>query len=226
MANTVPYEVIAAPYTVWIAPVGTPFPPVDAEPSGPWTKIGSNGDLNYDDGAGVTVEHSQTIVPWRALGDAGSRKVFRTEEDMKVRLKLVDVTLEQYKYALNSNSVSTVAAGAGSPGYKKLGMSRGFDVATMAVLIRGSISPYGANWASQYEIPVAAQTGNPTVVYKKGEPAGLDLEWMALVDPNASSSDERFGRLVAQTADDNVGASSSVSPSASSSASPSPSPSA
>jgi hypothetical protein len=201
MSNTVPYEVIAAPYDVWVAPVGTAFPDVGATPAGPWAKVGSSGSLNYDDAAGVTVEHSQSVSPWRSLGDAGSRKIFRTEEDLKIKLKLVDVTLEQYKHAINSNSVTTVPASLGLAGYKKLGLSRGFTVATVALLVRGSVSPYGSDWNMQYEVPIAAQSGNPSVVYKKGEPAGLELEWMALVDASASSEDERFGRLVEQNDD-------------------------
>lgn len=198
--NTTPFEVIAYPFTLYIAAVGTAFPNVDAVPGVAWTKVGSSGSLNYDDGAGVTVEHGQSLNPWRALGDSGSRKMFRTEEDLKIRLRLVDITLEQYKLALNSNAVSTVAAGSGTPGYRKVGLSRGFTVATMALLIRGGVSPYGDGWNMQYEVPIAAQVGNPTVVYKKGDPAGLDLEWQALVDPNAANELERFGRLVTQNA--------------------------
>lgn len=194
MENTVPFEVIAAPYTVYAAPVGTAFPLIDAVPAVAWVKVGTSGDLNYDDEAGVTVEHRQSTTPWRALGDSGSRKIFRTEEDCIVKLKLVDVTLEQYAHALNSNEVTE------NPGERVVGLSRGFGVATHALLVRAAVSPYQAEGNTQYEIPRAAQVGNPSVVYKKGVPAGLDLEWMALVDPNAATEFERFGRL--RTADD------------------------
>lgn len=201
MANTVPYEVIAAPYVLWFADVGTTFPTLDETPGVSWTKVGTSGDLNYDDGAGVTIQHSQTIVKWRATGDAGSRKAFRTEEDQIVKIKLVDVTLEQYALALNHNTVTDVAAGAGTVGYRHIGLSRGFTIATKALLIRGTASPYGATYIGQYEIPVAVQVGSPTVMLtKKGEPAGLDLEWHALVDPNAATEYVRFGRLLAQDA--------------------------
>lgn len=193
--NTVPFEVIAAPYRMYLAEVGTVFPLVDAEPSVDWILVGTSGDLNLDADAGVTVEHSQTTAPWRSLGDCGSRKIFRTEEDLKIKVKLVDVSLEQYKLALNHNAVGM------HTGYRSVGLSRGFNVATHALLIRGDVSPYGEEGASQYEVPRAAQTGNPSVVFKKGIPAGLDLEWMALVDPDAESVDERFGRLVAQDDD-------------------------
>lgn len=203
MPNTAPLEIIAAPFDVYRAVVGTAFPLVSANPSASWSKIGSNGSLNYDDGEGVSIAHSQDFSFFRALGDAGVRKAFRTQEELRIKLKLYDITLEQYKAALNDNAITATAASTGVPGSKKLGLSRGFSVATMALLIRGNVSPYGTNasWNMQYEIPIAAQIGNPEVIYKKSEPVGLALEWMVLVDPSASTSDERFGRLVAQTAD-------------------------
>lgn len=207
MNNPVPYEVIAAPYSVYWAEVGTAFPDVADAPGIGWTLLGTSGNLNYDDGAGVTVQHEQNITPWRSLGDAGSRKVFRTTEDLRIRLKLVDMTLENYRHGLNRNAVThtTGSAGVSAP-QSKIGLSRGFGVDTVALLIRGDVSPYGddavVNWHSQFEIPRAAQTGNPTAVFKKGEPVGLDLEWMALVDPNAANEFERFGRLVAQDGPD------------------------
>lgn len=196
--NSLPYEIIAAPFTVWYAPVGTGFPNVDDAPLTPWAKVGSSGDLNYMDD-GVTVSHAQTMEKFRALGDAGSRKVFRTEEDLLIRLILADLTLEQYAHALNSNTVTTVPAQTNA-GYKWIGLSRGFSVATVALLVRGP-SPYGDDFNMQYEVPRAAQSGNPEVVMRKGTPAGLALEWTALVDPNAVSDDRRFGRLVAQHLD-------------------------
>jgi hypothetical protein len=204
MLNSVPYEVIAAPYTLYVAPVGTAFPEVDTDPGAAWIKVGTSGPLNYDDAAGVTIEHRQTVVSWRSAGDTGTRKRFRTEEDLAVRMKLVDVTLEQYAHALNYNAVTDVPAGVGTPGYRKIGLSRGTQIVTKALLVRADISPYGEDLKSQYEIPLAQQSGSPTVsLSKKGEPEGLDLEWMALVDTTAASDAERFGRLVAQDADAN-----------------------
>lgn len=198
--NTVPYEIIAAPYTAWIAPVGTTFPTLDEDPSELWTKVGTSGALNYMSDEGVTVEHPQTVKYFRSLGDSGPRKGFRDEEDLKVRLVLADLTLEQYALAINQNTVTTVPAGMGTAGYRKLGFSRGFTVATVALLVRGSVSPYGADWISQYQVWRAQQSGNPSVVYKKADPAGLALEWTALVDPD-QDEDERLGILIVQDAD-------------------------
>ena len=199
MENTTPYEIIGAPFQMYIAPVGTPFPDVDATPIAPWALVGTSGNLNQFP-EGVTVEHPQSTTVFRSAGSTGVRKIFRTEEDLKLRLQLADMTLEQYRHAINSNTVAAVPASAGVPGTKTMGLSRNHTVATNALLLRGP-SPYMADGVMQYEVPLAAQTGSPSTVYRNGEAAGLALEWSALVDESAGSPDEYFGRIVAQTAD-------------------------
>jgi len=194
-----PYEVVAQPFTLWVAPVGTAFPDVDTAPNGSWTKIGTSGDLNYTED-GVTITHSQSVELWRALGSTGPRKAFRGEEELRIAMVLADVSLEQYKNALNGNTVTDTPAGVGTPGYREVGLSRGLNISEYALLVRGSGSPYGDSFAMQYEIPRAVEAGEPEVVYNKTEPAGLSLEFVALEDVNASDASERFGRLVAQDA--------------------------
>lgn len=199
MFNSAPYEILAAPFTLYVAEVGTAFPDVDTLPGAGWTKVGTSGDRNASE-EGVAIEHGHTVNVWRAAGSTGPRKAWRTEESMMVRMTLVDLSLEQYALALNHNAVTNTPAGAGTPGTKKIGLSRGTDLVQKALLVRGP-SPYMENGAAQYEIPVAIQQGAPAPVFQKGEPAGLALEWQALEDPDAASDDERFGRLVAQTED-------------------------
>jgi hypothetical protein len=201
MPNSVPFEVIAAPFEVWFAPVGEAFPAVNATPAGNWVKVGTSGALNYMEDVGVVVVQSQEIAQWRSLGDTATRKVFRTGESLQIRLTLADVSLEQYRHALNMNAITDTAAGSGTAGFRKIGLSRGPDVAQRALLVKGSHGPYGAEMPMQYEIPLAFQTGSPEVVYRKDVPAGLALEWTAIIDPNAASPSERFGRLVAMDAD-------------------------
>ena len=194
-----PFEIIAQPFTVWIAPVGESFPGVSDPPVGNWAKIGTSGDLNYTED-GVTVSHPETVEIFRALGSGGPRKAFRTEEELRIAFTVADLSLEQYKHALNQNTVTAVAPGA-NPGYKKIGLSRGLAVAQRALLVRGQSSPYGDDWDMQYEVPIVVELGEPELVFVKGEPAGLALEFLALEDPSAASTDERFGRLLAQDSD-------------------------
>lgn len=193
-----PFEIVAQPFTLWVAAVGSVFPTIDEEPGVSWTKIGTSGDLNYTED-GVKVSHKQKVEPFRALGSTGPIKAFRTEEDLMISLTVADLTLEQYAQALNNNSITTTGVGVGTAGRKKIGLSRGLDVSQRALLIRGSrASAYMDDAVAQYEVPVAIQVGEPEVVFVKGTPAGLALEFQALEDPSAASDDERFGRLVMQ----------------------------
>lgn len=208
MANAAPYEVLATgAIDVYLAPVGTAFPDLADDPvvDAGFELLGSNGNLNYDSDAGIKVSHAQSLKPFMALGDCGTRKIFRSSEEQKVAVTLVDITLEHYRQALNRNTVTTTP---GTPGTvtsnRKVGLSRGFRVDTVALLVKVRASGYGdgtPEWVSQYEIPIAAQSGNPEAIYKKDDPVKLPLEWSTLVDPDAVSSDERFGRFVMQDDD-------------------------
>lgn len=191
-----PYEIIGAPLTLWLAPVGTAFPLIGAAPANTWIKVGTNGDANYDD-AGVTVAHSQTFAEARPAGTTGPVKAWRTAEDLKLSLMLWDLSLEQYATAMDKAAVATTAAGTGTAGFKKIGLSQGEEVTLYALLARG-VSPYGDGFTAQYEVPRCYQSGSPKPVFKKGVPAALELEFTALEDSSAASAAERFGRFVAQ----------------------------
>jgi hypothetical protein len=191
-----PYEIIGAPFTLWVADTGTAFPLIDAAPGAGWTKVGTNGDRNYSE-EGVTVAHPQSLNYVRPAGATGPVKAFRTEEDLRISLTLWDITLEQYAFAMNRNAVTTTAAGAGTAGFKKLGTYRGTQVNEMALLLRG-ISAYDAAMIAQYEVPRAVDAGSPQIRFSKGVPAGIALEFMAMEDLAAASEAERFGRLIQQ----------------------------
>jgi len=195
-----PFEIIAAPFTAYWAPLGEDFPDIDETPGGAWTLIGASGSRNYSD-EGVTVAHDQTIEQFRGAGATGPMKVQRTEENLAVRFTLWDLTLEQYRLALNQNAPATTAAGTGTPGFKAVQLYRGVDVQLLALLLRGKFSPEGEGWATQYEIPACYQSGSPEPVFAKGAPAGLALEFTAIEDPDAAEDEERFGRLVVQHQD-------------------------
>lgn len=193
-----PYEIIVAPYDVYVAPTGTPFPAIDVAPAAPWVVLGTKGSLNQGED-GVTVTHEQNIEVYRPNGSTGPIKASRTEEGLMIAISLWDVSLEQYQHALNSNQIAQTPAAAGVAGSRAMGLSRGVDVTLRSLLIRG-VSPYGDGFNMQYEVPFAFEGGSPEVPFTKGSPATLALQWTALVDPAASSPDERFGRLIAQDA--------------------------
>lgn len=196
--NSYPYEVLGAPAEVYIAPVGTAFPDIDATPAGTWVRLGTDGALNYDAGAGVSANHPQSISSWRSLGAAGVRKRFLTEEDGTYAVTVADLTLEEYAHAIE-NAVTTVGAGGGSAGSKWLGLSRPATIPTIALLIRVLESPEIEDGFMQYEIPRAQQMGQPNPIFRRDQPALLAMEWGALIDPDAATEAERLGRVRVQT---------------------------
>jgi hypothetical protein len=193
-----PFEIVGSPLSLWLAPLGTVFPLIDVAPAVAWKLIGTNGTANQDD-SGVVVSHSQKVEVARPAGRTGPVKAWTSEEDFMISIGLWDISLEQYQYALAGVAPTTVAAGVGTAGYKKIGLSRGVEVTQYALLARG-VSPYGDSYNAQFEVPRVYQSGSPKPKFGKGKPAGLDLEFSALEDLAAGSASERFGRLIAQHA--------------------------
>ena len=188
-----PYEIIGSPFTLWLAPVGTAFPLINAAPAVAWSKIGTNGTRNQSE-EGVKVSHSQSLNFARPAGATGPVKAFLDSEDFKVMMTMWDMSLEQYALALNGNAVSTTAAASGTAGFKKLGLSRKILIKEYALLVRGP-SAYDEAFNAQFEVPRVVHTGNPEPVFRKGVPAALAMEFTGLEDLAATDDELRFGVL-------------------------------
>lgn len=186
-----PFEIIAGPVDVYVAPLATAFPTISAAPSGSWVKLGASGSKDLDE-AGVTVRSEQDTEEVYGLGATGALKAFRVRERLIVEFILHDATLEAYSAAWNSAAITTLA---GPPAEKTIPILRGPTVTSRALLIRGVLSPYvdSAN-NSQWDIPNVYQKGDPETVYSKGEPVGLAFSFFALQDATAG-----FGVLHAPT---------------------------
>lgn len=182
-----PFEIIAGPANVWIAPTGTAFPAVNAAPGGGWTALG------YTDG-GITVTHEQDITQLMVDQLTIPVKTIRTTEGITVEFSLAQLTLERYLYAINAPTVVTTA---GPPATKEIPLQQGDVVRTRALLVRGP-SPYG-DWNMQYELPVVYQAENPSVTFTRDDKAVLATSFTALADTGAAPGSQ-FGRLIAQSA--------------------------
>ncbi len=196
---TAPFEIIVAPFEVYRAPNGEAFPDVDEAPAGNWVKLGLNGPENMD-GAGVTVQHNQTIDFHRPYGTTAPVKATRSSEDLIVSFTLWDLLAVEYSRALNHNTVSATAAGSGTPGYDTVNFYQGLNVTNHAWLVKSiDASPEGDTWNMQYEIPKGVVMGSPSVVFTKSAVAGLAFQVQVLFD-TAESSGEELGRLIIQDA--------------------------
>jgi hypothetical protein len=189
-ANTKPYEIIAGPLDIYLAPVGTTFPWVDMtdaalQAGGTWSYLG------YTEG-GIKVAHPQTVVELRADQVTGPVKAVRSEEGLEITFDLASLTLENYAAALNrfGSGVSVAGGNTSVPLYRG-----GFQVEQVALLARqGHLSPYGDE-ALQFEVPSCFQADAPEDTFTKDNKAVLATSWHVIIDPDASTADDSFGHL-------------------------------
>lgn len=186
---TSPFEIIAGPADVYIAPVGETFPNVDDDPAGNWLTLGETE-------GGVKVTHNQTVDMLYTDQNTGPRKAIRSAEGLTIEFDLAELTLETYATALNDATVTANSGDSGSGTTRSMTVYQHVDVAEFALLVRGP-SPYMDAFLD-YRVPVVIQTGEPTLSFVKNDKAVFAVKWMALVDPNAATVADRFGQLVAQ----------------------------
>lgn len=187
-----PIEIIAAPLSLYLAPVDTAFPDIDEAPGVDWVLVGESGTLNETDD-GVTVTHGQEISEWTPAGATVPRKVWRVAESLTVNVGIADLSTAFYAKIMNGASVTTVAAGVGIAGNKSFELFRGLQVETYALLARG-ISPENEDLNAQYEVPrVYEGADSIDITYNKGEPAILTCEFTALSDDTGNFGVFRTG---------------------------------
>lgn len=175
-----PHEVVAAPLTLYLAPVGTAFPAIDeteAEFDPAWEKLGTEGDNNYDDD-GVTLSHEEETEDFKPAGSTMPVKRFRTGESHMLGLNLVDIGPTAYAKVMNDAEITQVAAGSGVAGEQTFSVYRGDQVASFAVLARG-MSSVDNDLNAQFEVSKAFVSVNGEVTFKKGTPAALPVEVLA-----------------------------------------------
>jgi hypothetical protein len=182
MPNTFPYEVIGSPFSIYVGAASLARPQIDNAPGGGWTLVGSNGNKSYSE-EGVRLNIPQSLNKFRGLGSAAPLKLFRAEEDVIIQVTLADLTLEQIRYALNSNAVTETGI------TRKVSLSRGLTVATQALLVRGP-SPYMDGGFCQFWIPLCANSSSPEIVMRRDQATTYALEFTAIVDPTQPAGDE------------------------------------
>src|SRR5690606_23697933 len=93
-----PYELIAAPFSAYVAPMGEPFPSLDvADPTAGtnWTLLGASGHRSIThDGLQVFHDIRYLSAPFTLPGATAPSRVARTSEDLIVTFALADMTAE------------------------------------------------------------------------------------------------------------------------------------
>ena len=193
MSNQTPYEIVNGPLEVYVGPVEESMPAVTLEPpGGNWVLLGTLGDDEYSED-GVRIMHTETIEEFRSLGNTAPVKAFRTEESLVIGFSLMDLTLEEYSNVMNFNTITTATDDKTMPIYK------GGDVLYKALLVRGNDkSPYGTSYNIQWEIPRVRASGDQELIFVKGQPVGLAVEFTGMSDLSAASDSLRFGIIRTQ----------------------------
>jgi len=185
------YELLTGVGRIYVASVGTAFPVLTAVPSGSWRDMGETS-------GGVTVNYGQTLKEIEVDQETGPVKAVRTKEDLEIETKLAIGTLENLADALGV-TVTDTPPGSGTIGTREISQYAGSVVNEFAFLFRGS-SPYG-DYPAQYELPRGYFTGKVKLDHDVDKGVLIPVTFKALVDLDAATDAEKFGRLVAQDAD-------------------------
>lgn len=195
--TTQPQELLAAPLSLYIAPVGSTPPLVDTTPASPWVLVGTNGQNDYD-ATGLTATHNQTLATFTPVGTTAPVAVWRTDEQVEISVTLADTSATAYAIALNDVAVTTIAATTGVPGESDVPLLQGTTVNLFALLGRG-VSALNNTLQAQYWVPCVYQAANPAPVYKKGAPAELALTFASILDPNGNGNGKFQQQSAART---------------------------
>jgi hypothetical protein len=191
MAAANPFSQLTGPCKVWIAPYGEPVPEINILPTGNWVLLGStDGDQKLKHGAKTTT--------WKDNDHQGPVKVVRHEEDIDLKFKVVDLTLENYAYIISQ--VSKIISGTTTTvpvNFKKLSLKRGAAIYEYAVLFKGeTISPYGL-YPGMYVLPRCVNVSEPETTWGKNQRAALEVGMQVLED-DAQAEDDKMGWLIVQ----------------------------
>ena len=190
--STVPYNVLVGVGTLYIGAANLAKPAtVETVPGAGWTSLGET------DG-GVTIRKTQNIERFSSDQRTGNTKAVRTEEGLEIETNLNESTLENLAYAMEG-TITSVAPGAGTIGTKALKMYKGADVGTFALLFRGT-SPYGANFAGEFYVPVVFSAEDIELEFTKDGKTLIPVKFEALEDTTAGSAADRFGVITYKSA--------------------------
>jgi hypothetical protein len=191
MTNVAPFSQLIGALKVYVANVGATVPDVDEAPGVGWTLLGPT------DG-GQQLAHMGALTYFRDDDHQGPVKAVRPEEDVRLNMTVVGLTLENYARILHN--AANVTSTVGPPAIKTMPLKRGASPTTYAMLLRGeTMSPYG-NFPGQYVIPKGVFDGEPEPSFTKDSRAALSVEFRALEDDTQADLDNSLGYLVVQTA--------------------------
>lgn len=114
MAEVSGREVVVAPFDMYTAPTGTPFPLVHEPPASPWTLFGASGARSMLE-SGISISRPAQDGIFRGYGAGRARKAWTVSEDFMFSGTFADSTLEHMSKLLEDaqDVVDTAPSGTG-----------------------------------------------------------------------------------------------------------------
>ena len=179
-------ELVNGPLDIYWAPTGESFTAIGVTPAGNWLKIGTSGAHNFSED-GVSIISDKNIDYFRGLASGYPRKAFITEANLMVSVSMADLSLSQFRLALNQNTVSS------GGGIDHIQMDVGLDVSEIALLVRGTgKSPQFDGGNIQWELPRVVEDGSRDLSFVKGGPVLVELNFVLIYDEGQSNPGGRF----------------------------------
>lgn len=191
MATNTPFSQLTGSLTVFLALYGETVPDVDVLPGGNWVELGAtDGDQSIKYGGKVTF--------FKDNDHQGDVTGIRSEESPMVKIKVVDLTMENWaKIIASTSSIVSGTTTAGST-TKKLPIKRGAALVEYAMLLKGdALSPYGL-YPGMFVIPRLVFSNEPEVKFGKSLRGSLDAEGHVLED-DAQAEADALGWLIVKT---------------------------
>lgn len=183
-----PFDTVVGPGSIWVSPVATAYPAVDlAVPAAPWVSLGeTDGGLEFTAKRSTKAHFTdQSFAPKKTTVDS---------KGVELSFTLAQVTLERLATVLDGQTITTVAAAAGTAGYRSLTLSSLATLPQYAMLVRVP-SPYADGYL-QYQMPCVSPSGDQKLSYKKDAMTLIPTTWDVLEDPATPGT---FGTIKAFT---------------------------
>jgi hypothetical protein len=132
-------NIVAGPATAYVAPVGTPTPPVTGSSEWPISWTGAWLPFGYTD-KGVTLTYTPTVKPYTPDEETSPVYDILTAEKFEIDITLAEVTLANLNYAIAASALSTDAV----TGVNKVTAGNGTALGYVSLGIQGP-APVGTN---------------------------------------------------------------------------------
>ena len=191
MAANTPFSQLTGALKVYLALYGETIPDVDALPGGNWVEFGAtDGDQSF--------KHSGKVTFFKDNDHQGNVTGVRSEEDPTVKLKVVDLTLENWAKIISGTSKLVNGTTTLGSATRKLPVKRGAALVEYAMLLKGdTISPYGL-YPGMFVIPRLVFSSEPEIKFGKNLRGSLDVEGHVMED-DAQAEDDKLGWLIVRT---------------------------